>query len=166
MSPARPDLICQIVCQTCLTRSMDPSCLTRSWTQLHGTRSGANVRAVLDPTSRFMATSRQRAPRCAGPGGVVHERGPGAFLQGLATYGPSGNLLPGPSLPPDVVRSCFDFSRDAEIACVAFLGDTCVSTAMRPYVRELHTRYYEPLAEVRAVAKMPCPPANDDRCRK
>jgi hypothetical protein len=79
----------------------------------------------------------------------VHHRGPGVFLQGLATYGPAGNLLPGPSLPADVVRLCFNFSRDTDVACVAFLGDTCVSTAMRPYVRELNTRYYEPLAEVR-----------------
>lgn len=86
--------------------------------------------------------------QCAGPDGILHERGPGVFLQGLATYDPNGSLLPGPSLPADVVRSCFAFAEDHGVACVAFLGDTCVSTQMREYVRELHTRYYEPLADI------------------
>jgi len=80
----------------------------------------------------------------------VSENGPGIFLQGLAVYGPTGDLLPGGAcLPPDVVRGCFAYAAAAEVPCVAFLGDTCVTLQMAPELLELHTRYYEPLASVR-----------------
>lgn len=78
----------------------------------------------------------------------MHENGPGVFLQGLATYGPAGETLPGPTLPPQIVQLCFEYSAASGTACVAFLGDVCVSTKMDPFLKELHTVYYEPLAEV------------------
>lgn len=79
----------------------------------------------------------------------MHSSGPGLFLQGLASYGPDGAMLPGPSLGGDVVRECFEYSRDSGVACVAFLGDDCVTTRLDAYLEELHTRYFEPLAQVR-----------------
>jgi hypothetical protein len=75
--------------------------------------------------------------------------GPGVFLQGLATYGPDGSLLDGPSLPWDVVRKCFEYSERERVSLCAFLGDTCVTTRMTSVLEELHVRYYEPLAQVR-----------------
>lgn len=84
----------------------------------------------------------------AGSGGLVYHGGPGVFLQGLATYGPCGSLLQGPSLEWDVVEAALRFAEDKRIACCAFLGDTCAATFMTPYLEELHTRYYEPLSQV------------------
>jgi hypothetical protein len=81
--------------------------------------------------------------------------GPGLYLQGLATYGPAGEALPGPSLQPDIVQLCFEYSETSSVACLAFLGDTCVSTSMDPCLEELHTRYYEPLAEVCCLLVLP-----------
>lgn len=85
---------------------------------------------------------------CAGPGGLVFEGSPGIFLQGLATYGPSGSLLPGPSLDWDVVDAAFRFAEAEQISCCAFLGDTCATTFMTPYIEELHSVFYEPLSQV------------------
>jgi hypothetical protein len=78
----------------------------------------------------------------------VHTSGPGVFLQGLATYGPDGQLLEGASLPWTIVEDCFRYSEAENVALCAFLGDECVTTFMSPYLQELHTVYYEPLAQV------------------
>ena len=75
---------------------------------------------------------------------------PGLFLQGLATYGPDGEPLPGPTLQLDIVRACFEYSQASGIACTAFLGDDCVTTWMDEHLKELHERYFEPLAQVHA----------------
>ena len=88
-----------------------------------------------------------------GRDGLVHEAGPGLFLQGLASYGPDGAMLPGPSLSTDVVRACFDYAAAEGIGCTAFLGDTCVTLQLDEYLEKLHTRYFEPLAQVRII---PC----------
>ncbi len=42
-------------------------------------------------------------------------------------------------------------SREGLSLC-AFLGDTCATLELTPQLRELHTTYYEPLAEVGAVS--------------
>lgn len=84
----------------------------------------------------------------AGPGGLVHDGSPGVFIQGLTTYGPTGTLLDGPVLSPHIVQLCFEFAAASGTACLAFLGDTCVATRMDPFIEELHTVYYEPLAQV------------------
>lgn len=86
--------------------------------------------------------------RSAGPSGLVHTSGPGVFLQGLATYGPDGELLEGSSLPWSVVQDCFQYSEKQNVALCAFLGDECVTTRMSPFLEELHFVYYEPLAQV------------------
>ena len=95
----------------------------------------------------------------AGPEGLVYHGGPGVFLQGLATYGPSGTLLQGPSLDWDVVETALQFAEEKRISCCAFLGDTCAATFMTPYLKELHTRYYEPLSEVMPLEDLLAGPA-------
>ena len=76
--------------------------------------------------------------------------GPGVFLQGLATYGPAGEYLPGPVLDPAIVRECLEYSQDSGLACTAFLGDDCVAPWVDEHLQKLHTVYYEPASQVLA----------------
>jgi hypothetical protein len=77
-------------------------------------------------------------------------QGPGLFLQGLATYGPAGEYLPGPLLERTVVRRCLQYALDSGIACTAFLGDTCAAPFVDAHLERLHSVYYEPPSQVRA----------------
>jgi hypothetical protein len=85
----------------------------------------------------------------AGPDGLVHKGGPGLFVQGLIAYGPDGQLLVCPTLAPDVVRRCFEYAESSKVGCTAFLGDECVTMKLDRHLKELHTRYFEPLAKAR-----------------
>eukprot|EP00892_Ulva_mutabilis_P006781 jgi/Ulvmu1/4475/UM002_0200.1 len=104
--------------------------------------------------ARTAAISACSSAGLAGKSGIVHDSGPGVFLQGLATYGPSGEPLRGPSLEWSVVETALQFAEEQRISCCAFLGDTCATTFMTPYLKELHTRYYEPLSEVMPLAEL------------
>ncbi|CAD7700586.1 unnamed protein product [Ostreobium quekettii] len=88
------------------------------------------------------------AAKLSGENGIVSAKSPGVFLQGLAVYSTKGQLLPGPSLPKDVLSSAFQYAVDNDVACVGFLGDTCVTLDMKEEVKTLHSVYYEPLAKV------------------
>mmetsp|Transcript_34668 Transcript_34668/g.89999 ORF Transcript_34668/g.89999 Transcript_34668/m.89999 type:complete len:268 (-) Transcript_34668:105-908(-) len=98
--------------------------------------------------ARPAAVAALGAVGLAGEGGVVSDSQPGVFLQGLAVYGDSGQLLRSASLPPPVVALCFEHAMENNIPAVAFLGDECVTLAMHPELEELHATYYEPLAKV------------------
>jgi hypothetical protein len=82
-----------------------------------------------------------------GANGLVYEGGPGLFLQGLVSYGPDGKLLEAPTLASDVVRRCFEYAEASNVGCTAFLGDECVTLKLDHHLRELHSRYFEPLAK-------------------
>jgi Cof subfamily protein (haloacid dehalogenase superfamily) len=84
----------------------------------------------------------------AGDGLVVGPSHPGIFLQGLAVHDFSGALIAGGALTSDVVRQAFEYAEKHDIAAVGFTGEECVTLNMKPEVKELHERYYEPLAEV------------------
>lgn len=85
----------------------------------------------------------------AGDGLVVSPNHPGLFLQGLAVHGMDGTLVGGGTLPPEIVRSAFEYSLATKTPICGFLGDHCVTIGgMTPEIELLHTRYYEPLAEV------------------
>ncbi len=79
---------------------------------------------------------------------LVSERTPGVFLQGLAVHGLRGRQLTDAQLPESVVADAFAYAQAHELACVAFLGDACATLRMTPELEELHTRYYEPEAQV------------------
>ena len=83
-----------------------------------------------------------------GAGRLVSKTTPGVFLQGLAVYSTKGELLRGPSLTTEVVLDVFGYASKQDIACVAFLGDTCVTLNLKKELEELHSVYYEPLAKV------------------
>lgn len=51
----------------------------------------------------------------------------------------------GPCRTPCRTRS---YASREGISLCAFLGDTCATLELTPQLRELHTTYYEPLAEV------------------
>lgn len=119
--------------------------------------SAAAIRAALARGVRIvLATGKARpaavaacdAAGLAGDGLLVSPRGPGVFLQGLAVHGTDGAQLSDAALPPGVVSAAFEWSRGSGVSCVAFLGDQCAALELTPELRELHTRYYEPLARV------------------
>eukprot|EP00884_Botryococcus_braunii_P004928 jgi/Botrbrau1/14436/Bobra.0014s0082.1 len=89
----------------------------------------------------------------SGEGLVVSRTGPGIFLQGLAVHCPKGDLIEGSQLDMAVVERAFQFSLQQDISLCAFLGDHTATLKMTGELRELHERYYEPLAEV--VASLP-----------
>ncbi len=118
----------------------------------------AAIRAALDRGTRvILATGKARpaalaacaAAGLAGDGLLVSSRGPGVFLQGLAVHGRDGRQLSDAALPAAVVRRAFEWAGRAGVSCVAFLGDECATLELTPELRELHARYYEPLAAVR-----------------
>ena len=84
----------------------------------------------------------------AGDDLLVSHRTPGVFLQGLAVHGLRGRQLTDAQLPDDVVADAFAYAQAHDLACVAFLGDACATLRMTPELEELHTRYYEPEAQV------------------
>lgn len=98
--------------------------------------------------ARPAAIKAMQAVGLAGPGLVVSTQGPGIFLQGLAVYGSSGDMLTGEGLGTEVVRQAFEFSATHGVPCCAFLGDDCATLDLAPELRELHSVYYEPLARV------------------
>lgn len=66
----------------------------------------------------------------------------------MAVHGPTGQLLPGSRLCPNVVRTAFQYAMDTDTPLCAFLGDDCATMRMHPELQELHHRYFEPLARV------------------
>jgi Cof subfamily protein (haloacid dehalogenase superfamily) len=68
-------------------------------------------------------------------------------VQGLAVHGHEGQQLSDASLPPQVVSSVFKWASQQQVSCVAFLGDECATLKLTDELVELHTRYYEPLAQ-------------------
>jgi len=115
------------------------------------------LRVALDSGVRVVLATGKARPAAmaalsrvglAGEGLVVSDSQPGVFLQGLAVYGSSGELLKSAELPPPVVVLCFEHAMENDIPVVAFLGDECVTLAMHPELEELHTTYYEPLPKV------------------
>lgn len=98
--------------------------------------------------ARPAAIAACEAAGLAGDALLVSRRTPGVFLQGLAVHGAEGRQLSDAALPPAVVARAFAWARDASVSCAAFLGDHCATLAMTPELRELHDRYYEPLASV------------------
>lgn len=77
---------------------------------------------------------------------LVSCNSPGVFLQGLAVHGHGGVQLSDAALPSCVVSDAFTWAEACGVSCVAFLGDECATLALTDDVRELHSRYYEPLA--------------------
>eukprot|EP00775_Hariotina_reticulata_P003247 gene3247-3523_t len=71
----------------------------------------------------------------------------GDHLLGLAVHGHQGQQLSDAALPPAVVEQAFTWAGEAGISCVAFLGDECATLRLTDQLRELHHRYYEPLAD-------------------
>lgn len=88
------------------------------------------------------------ALRAVGLDDLASESRPGIFLQGLLAYGVHGRLLASAALDPEIVKTGFEYAKTNDIALSGFLGDECISPAMRPEVLELHERYHEPLPEV------------------
>ncbi|GIL87325.1 hypothetical protein Vretifemale_15410, partial [Volvox reticuliferus] len=84
----------------------------------------------------------------AEPGLLVWPQGPGVFLQGLAVHGRGGVALSDAALPDSVVEAAYKYSAASRVPLCAFLGDTCATPDLTAEIRELHTTYYEPLAEV------------------
>lgn len=85
---------------------------------------------------------------------MVSKSGPGVFLQGLAVHDWSGSALAGSNLSFEFVASVFKYSEKNSVPCIAFLGDDCATMEMTPEVEEMHTVYYEPLAEVQTLTKI------------
>ena len=46
--------------------------------------------------------------------------------------------MPGPDMPPDVVRAAFQYAQERNVPLAAFLGDECATLQMHP---ELEVRY-------------------------
>lgn len=61
-------------------------------------------------------------------------------MQGLAVHGHEGQQLSDAALPADVVAQAFTWATAADVSCVAFLGDECVTLRLTDELRELHTR--------------------------
>ncbi|GFR40335.1 hypothetical protein Agub_g877, partial [Astrephomene gubernaculifera] len=98
--------------------------------------------------ARPAALAAAAAAGLAEPGLLVWPEGPGVFLQGLAVHGRGGQVLSDAALPAPVVEAAFSYSSAHSLSLCAFLGDRCATTCMTTRLRELHTTYYEPLAEV------------------
>jgi len=120
-------------------------------------RTAAALRAALEANVRVILATGKARPAAmvalervglAGSGLVVSNEQPGVFLQGLAVYGSSGELLDSDSLPAGVVILLFEHAMENDISICAFLGDECVTTKMTPELEQLHYTYYEPLAKV------------------
>lgn len=62
-------------------------------------------------------------------------------------HGHQGQQLSDASLPPSVVADAFRWAGAQGVSCVAFLGDECATLQLTDDLVELHTRYYEPLAQ-------------------
>jgi len=62
-------------------------------------------------------------------------------------HGHQGQQLSDASLPPSVVADAFRWAGTRGVSCVAFLGDECATLQLTDDLVELHTRYYEPLAQ-------------------
>ena len=73
---------------------------------------------------------------------------PGVFLNGVLVYARKGALAFQRQLPFDVVEDALQLAAEAGVAAAAFTGDHCFSLAPSPLLDALHTRYYEPRAEV------------------
>ena len=73
---------------------------------------------------------------------------PGVFLNGVLVYARNGALAFQRQLPFDVVEDALRLAAEAGVAAAAFTGDHCFSLAPSPLLDALHTRYYEPRAEV------------------
>lgn len=89
-----------------------------------------------------------------GEGLVVSKKGPGVFLQGLAVHDWYGNALAGRNLSFEFVASVFKYCEKNSVPCIAFLGDDCATMEMRPEVEEMHSVYYEPLAQVQTLTEI------------
>lgn len=98
--------------------------------------------------ARPAAIAAMKKVGLAGEGLVVSEKGPGVFLQGLAVYGPNGELVDGGVLDADTVLQVVQYSLKNKISVCGFLGDTCITPDMTDDIVTLHKVYYEPLAQV------------------
>ena len=116
------------------------------------------IRAALDVGVTVMLATGKARPAAiaamqrvglAGDGLVVSPNHPGLFLQGLAVHGFDGKIIGGGTLPSAIVKSAFEYSLATGTPICGFLGDHCVTIGrMTPEIELLHTRYYEPLADV------------------
>ena len=84
----------------------------------------------------------------AGEGLVVGDKSAGIFLQGLCVHGPGGSIIAGGELEKDVLKMVMEYAVSEKISACGFLGETCVTPEMTDEVHLLHSRYYEPLADV------------------
>jgi Cof subfamily protein (haloacid dehalogenase superfamily) len=84
----------------------------------------------------------------AGEGLVVSKTSAGIFLQGLAVYGPTGELVDGGTLEMDVVALVLRYAMEKDVGVCGFLGETCITPKMTTEIESLHSRYYEPLATI------------------
>ncbi|CAG9462876.1 unnamed protein product [Pedinophyceae sp. YPF-701] len=110
---------------------------------------GLGVRVVIATGKARAAAAAALAPHgLSQPGGVVSQRSPGVFLQGLQVHGHEGRQVSEARLPDEVVRSAFAWAQETGTSLVAFLGDACVTLDLTDLVLDLHTTYYEPLAAV------------------
>ncbi|GLI70135.1 hypothetical protein VaNZ11_014943 [Volvox africanus] len=119
--------------------------------------SAAAIRAAADAGVIVVAATGKARPAAlaaaasaglAEPGLLVWPQGPGVFLQGLAVHGRGGAALSDAALPHSVVEAAYKYSAASGVALCVFLGDTCATPDLTAEIRELHTTYYEPLAEV------------------
>ena len=81
---------------------------------------------------------------------ICHISTPGVFLNGVLVYARKGALAFQRQLPFDAVEDALNLAAEAGVAAAAFTGDHCFALAPSPLLDALHTRYYEPLAEVLA----------------
>lgn len=71
---------------------------------------------------------------------LISHQSAGIFLQGLVVHTLTGEPINGPTLPPEVVRSAFEYASQTGTSCVAFMGDDCVTMKQTQDVVDLHKR--------------------------
>jgi rRNA maturation RNase YbeY len=115
---------------------------------LHAVRARGVQVIVATGKARPGAIAALSASGLSAPGGVCGLDTPGVFLQGLCVYGTAGTMVFRRELSPDVVSEAFALSASSGVPAAAFCGDTCSSLEASAHLDLLHTRYYEPRAQV------------------
>lgn len=115
------------------------------------------IRLALDRGVRVILATGKARPAAikamekvglAGDDLVVSSRTPGIFLQGLHVFGLQGEVIGGSTLDSSVLQTVLQYSIDTDISVCGFQGDACVTPFMTADIELLHTRYYEPLANI------------------
>jgi len=94
------------------------------------------------------AVAALRASGLSAAGGICTLQGPGVFLNGVLVYDAAGTLTYRRELGNDVCADVLALAQMAGIPAAAFTGDECACLAPSELLDVLHTRYYEPRAQL------------------